>query len=275
MSGRSLEIVQVDLATRSGKRTFQMLRHAGRDQIAAVVAAGGWESWERPLPECFFACAAANDGLVIDAGANTGFYALLAAAANDRNHIVAFEPSPSIRSHLNENLAINTFGQQISVHPLALSNRSGSACLYIPDPSHGLIETSSSLEPEFQQSCSVVIEVAAMSLDAFFASGPFSNTPVAMIKIDVEGHELSVLEGASETIARWRPIIFVEVLAAADFTGLTRFIVDRCYTNIPLSTDGTLEERGEIAFVPQAWNHALVPQDQCARIKTLWRKNMT
>jgi FkbM family methyltransferase len=264
------DIVEINIGT--GRAcSFKMLRHAGKDQIATTVGSGGWQSWERPMPEYFFAHATRCNGLILDVGTNTGFYALLAATASRRNKVIGFEPDPNVRMRLAQNLAINTLGQQISVHSLALSNRSGVASLYIPDPGHGLIETSSSLEPGFKETCSAIIEVPTATLDEFLAFSGLLNTPVTMIKIDVEGHEYPILDGAVATIARWRPIIFVEVLQAADFAGLSRFLADHSYVDIPLVVDGALEQRAQITFAPDAWNHALAPKEQFARFKALWK----
>jgi FkbM family methyltransferase len=51
-------------------------------------------------------------------------------------------------------------------------------------------------------------KVAAIRLDAF---GPVTELPsIALLKIDAEHHELAVLEGAAEQVARHRPVIFLE-----------------------------------------------------------------
>src|SRR5579885_435407 len=152
-----------DTASLPGSLT--MFCHQGRDQIARAISEGGWEAFERPMSRLFFAAAAAASGLVVDIGSNTGFYALLACAASPDNHVLAFEPDPTIHALLLSNICANGLDSRITVSPLALSNTEAEASLYIPDPWHGLIETSSSLEASFKERHVRVVPVQTARLD--------------------------------------------------------------------------------------------------------------
>jgi FkbM family methyltransferase len=236
---------------------YLMLRHGGRDLVARIAGEGGWMAFERPMPEIFFAAASGLPGLVVDVGCNTGFYALLACAASPQNRVIAFEPDPTIQPLVAANISLNRLGGRIETSPLALSDVAREAQLYVPDQAHGLIESASSLEVTFfQGKHSAALPVKTARLDEVLRE---ENQPVRIMKIGVEGHEMAVLAGATATVARFRPLIFVEILDRADNDGLTDFVLSHRYADIPIRADQPLGVAERVAFEPLAWNHALVP----------------
>lgn len=233
----------------------------GRDQIVAAALHSSWTEFERPLPAMFHACVAHRLGLVIDVGANTGFYALLAACASRLVRVLAFEPYRTVFEVLERNIAANRTHGRIEAIPLALSSRTGEATLYIPTQEHGLMETSSSLEQGFKAVHSEALAIRTVTLDDFLAGHPLGREPVTLIKVDVEGHEAEVLAGARRTIARWRPVLFVEVLPLADAAAMTRFLTEENYVDYPIRPDLPLRPEPRVEAHPDAWNHALVPAE--------------
>ena len=138
-------------------------------------------------------------GVAIDAGTNKGVY--LYHLSRHFKRVVGFEPLPALASYLEKASPKNA-----CVQGLALSNAQGTATLRLP---RGFNELSS-LEEHASETWTTKApmethEVALNTLDSFALKD------VALIKIDVEGHEMAVLEGAQETIERWRPTILVEV----------------------------------------------------------------
>jgi FkbM family methyltransferase len=254
------DTVSVEIPGSKGARQFRMALHQRCDLVAATIADGGWEAFERPMPRCFFNYLAESPGLVIDGGINTGYYAFLACAASDLNFVLGFEPDATVRKFLWQNIFLNQLTDRISVSPLALSNRIGLAELYVPDPGHGLIESSSSLDASFKDRHSGVVRVGVSTLDAVLSSDLWQAKRVTAIKIDVEGHELSVLEGAAGTIAKWRPVVFVEILDRAHFSALSALIARFDYWDVPLQ-EGSLTAGRAVAFHSSAWNHAFVPTE--------------
>jgi hypothetical protein len=93
----------------------------------------------------------------------------------------------------------------VSVHEVALSDHGGDAELFIPQGSDGLVYGLASLEPRPDSSANLVsTPVPVARLDAVVQQ------EVAFVKIDVEGHELSVLNGAVELLDRCQPVFLVE-----------------------------------------------------------------
>jgi FkbM family methyltransferase len=231
-----------------------MARCGGRDQVLEQALRDGWEAFEAPLPRIFLKTVARTYGLVVDVGANTGFYSLIAGRCGSR--VLAFEPVPMVREILIRNVAANHLEGVVTVSPSAVSDRLGRRTLYIPDPSHGLLETSASLDAAFKPHAST-IDVDVVPLDALLTA----RQKVGVVKIDAEGHDAAVLRGATAMIARDRPILFVEVLPRAETDFMTRLLANLRYVDVPLRSDGLLLIEPEVQFVPNGWNHAFVPQE--------------
>jgi FkbM family methyltransferase len=136
----------------------------------------------------------------IDVGGNRGIYAYSLWRLGAEVDI--FEPNPVCVSVLKAWAAGKT---RISVHPVALSNRSGSASLHIPVDGDGVEhDASASIEHGgFEKARDEV--VALQTLD----SCDFDRA--ALIKIDVEGHEHDVIDGAANTLRSSRPALLVEI----------------------------------------------------------------
>jgi len=209
------------------------------------------------MSEIFYSCVQATDGAVVDVGANTGFYTLLAAVARPGSVLWAFEPDPQVRPILEENVRLNHLTGRAILFAEALSDRPGVASLYLPTREHGCVETSSSLESSFKSSHAEVLPVAVNTLDARVAESMSGR--IGLIKIDVEGHEAAVLAGASATVQSHQPWIFIEVLPGADFDALHDFLDRHCYVAIALHPAGLGHPTQAIAFVENAWNHLLLP----------------
>ena len=75
---------------------------------------------------------------MVDVGANTGFYSLLAARIRPDVQIVAVEPYPPIVRLLERNIALNGFTARIEVVRKALGDSTGIAELFVPSAAHGL-----------------------------------------------------------------------------------------------------------------------------------------
>ncbi len=239
-----------------------MALHNGRDLVARQVAQGGWQSFEPPLPRLFLAIASRFPGLVLDVGANTGFYTILAAAAHRRNRVVACEPLPEILEALHQNLRHNGLRHRARLIRCAIGDRNGHAELYIPDSMHGAIETSASLRADFKAVHAGQVSVLQRTLDRIVLRPSLIWRRLTIVKIDVEGCEAQVLSGAHRTIALKRPIIFLEILPRADFVVLNGFLKRHGYAAMVLPPDASPFMEQEVRFHANAWNHAFVPREK-------------
>ena len=133
----------------------------------------------------------------IDVGANLGRYSIRLASLARK--VWAFEPHPRLARILARSLPSNVIVQQAAV-----SNYPGVAELRIPIKEDQQVESLGTLEPESNSDLCYVTSVERITLDQF------SSHDIGFIKIDVEGHELSVIGGSLELVLKQRPAILVE-----------------------------------------------------------------
>ena len=238
-----------------------MARIKGSDQIAAAIAADGWLGFERPVPDVFCALVRAERGLVLDVGANTGFYALVAVSVDATVEAHAFEPYPVVLDVLRANISMNVRGSRVRVFEKAVGCAQGHALLHIPNPTHGLVETSASLNPAFRVEDDRASQtVTVTTLDAHVASlGPRAR--VGVIKVDVESLEHAVLEGAASLVSSDRPFVIVEVLPTSEVEVLDAIRSSFDYVDVCLRPHETVVG-GPVAFDPDGWNHLFIPAER-------------
>jgi FkbM family methyltransferase len=135
----------------------------------------------------------------IDIGANMGHYSYYMARFSRR--VIAFEPNRDLHNDLRRLL-----GRSVPLEPVALSRAASRAVIRIDRHNTGVatIEEKNDLSCVADKSAVVTREIETRTLDSFNLSN------IAMIKIDVEGHEEAVLEGARETLQRNQPALIVE-----------------------------------------------------------------
>jgi len=127
---------------------------------------------------------------VYDIGANCGLYAIpLAAAAAEGSMVHAFEPSPVMAARLERNVALNALGRRVRGHRVALGGDASSVTLNVHPKNHG----QSSLRALDGPVERVEVEQRPL-LDAVDARQDERHAvDTTLMKIDVEGHEDSVL----------------------------------------------------------------------------------
>jgi FkbM family methyltransferase len=133
----------------------------------------------------------------IDVGGNIGCYSLFMRKYASR--VYSFEPVPWMAEEL-----VRKFGDSVIVRQIALSSSAGTAQLHIPMVGDRLVTAMSSLSAA-KSSSGQDITIQAERLDEVYEG------QVGLIKIDVEGHEEAVLEGARRTITRCRPRLLIEI----------------------------------------------------------------
>lgn len=141
---------------------------------------------------------------VVDVGANVGLYALKAARlVGPKGRVIALEPGAEAFEQLRRNLRLNAFGW-VEALKQAASDRDGEAVLHhVPlgdDPqAYSLVAHAGAEAGE---------QVTTQRLDTLARMLGLSRLDV--LKIDVEGGEPLVLAGASDVLARLRPVVLFE-----------------------------------------------------------------
>lgn len=145
--------------------------------------------------------------VAIDIGANFGMHTLIMAdRVGESGQVIAFEPIPANLRLLRRNIKLNHFDLRVTVTPCAVSDIASKTLRMTMD--------SDSLEPSAAISTTSTIrnqetEVGNLSLDDALVN--VSSDRNCLIKIDVEGAELSVLRSGVQSLKRLRPTLLIEV----------------------------------------------------------------
>jgi len=144
--------------------------------------------------------------VVYDIGANIGFFSLLAARlAGPTGRVESFEPLPAAADGLRHNIALND-ARTVHVHEVAVAANGGRAELLSVDEGGWSHLADRGWHPRTHE----VLEVDVVAIDELVADGLRAPD---VVKIDVEGSELAVLDGMRETIRAHAPAIICELHA--------------------------------------------------------------
>jgi FkbM family methyltransferase len=140
---------------------------------------------------------------VLDIGAFWGLFTLGAAKRVGRlGRVVAVEPGPRQFRMLETNVQINKFESTVSCLEKICAETPGTLIDFYADPEGSMVDSAVPTDK-----ATIALSRTTTTIDEIVSR--FRLTP-NLIKIDVEGFEDLVLSGASETLDRWRPTLFVE-----------------------------------------------------------------
>jgi FkbM family methyltransferase len=203
-----------------------------------------------PVHARFIARWVQPDSIVWDVGGNMGLFCFPAALKARAGHVYTFEPDVDLACNLIRSLARNP-ALNVTVSSVALSDADGITSFLIA--AHGRARNKLDGAGPWHDDLFVASEkrsVASLRLDTAAKSFPLPN----IIKIDVEGAEMKVLEGGRETIARARPVILVEGPSQL-WPQMTAFFQTLDY----ILCDGRAEN--PIVLDQPVWDTVAVPRD--------------
>lgn len=175
----------VQLTPAVADRPLALCVHDERDQYVSrcLREEGVWEPFETAL----VLAALAPGDVFIDAGANIGYFSVLAAArVGERGAVYAFEPDPANAALLRQSVALNGMGGIVNVIEAALAREEGSAELYLSADNlgdHQLFATDDGRDS---------VAVATVNGAQYLAQ---CVQAVAMVKVDTQGFEYEVIAG--------------------------------------------------------------------------------
>jgi FkbM family methyltransferase len=163
--------------------------------------------------------------VIFDIGANTGVYALVSKSINNKAKVHAFDPIPYVFNILENNNRINNY--DINLNNFALSNYNGTASIYIE------------ADKDFSYSVTVnknlnnlttnvkTLEIETNTISNYLNMNKIEK--IDLLKIDVETHEVEVLEGYIEEIKIHKPSILIEILNNEVAKGVQDIVKDMDY----------------------------------------------
>ncbi|WP_414623417.1 FkbM family methyltransferase [Calothrix sp. CCY 0018] len=198
------------------------------------------------------------DGVFVDIGANIGIYScIMANHVGAKGSVIAFEPMPENLEPLYNNIALNQL-KNVEVNELALSNRQENFNLYVP-----------SAHQQGATGCTQVWNpgdwVSVGTTEATTLDIAFQKQRLDFIKIDTQGHELEILQGAFSTIERFQPLILCEVFEE-NRTKVFDLIKSWNYAIYKETPNGFLST----SLPSEGWVDVfLIPQDKVEKVMTV------
>jgi FkbM family methyltransferase len=162
-----------------------------------------------------------RETVAIDVGANVGIFTI--PMAGKAAEVWSFEPSFSTVERLNQNIALNSL-KNVRVFSAACGDHEGTVELLLSDDSAFCSTTESYLNKRNGQS----IVVPLRMLDSVWNEQ--GRPPISAVKIDVEGAELAVLQGAEELLSTCLPAIHLESNSVETTRGLRTWLECRGYS---------------------------------------------
>jgi FkbM family methyltransferase len=171
-------------------------------------AFGGYEQHFAEL----FRCLVSPGDRCVDVGANIGVHTVrLAKLAGSGGSVIAIEPDPGLAGRARRNIALNGLGNARVINAAA-SDQAGETVLYRPGTADTNRARASLLRHSYLTGTAITVPV--VTVDNVCVDRACDDavpvTRVAVIKVDVEGHESAVVRGAARVIDRDAPAVIFE-----------------------------------------------------------------
>jgi len=190
-----------------------------------------------------------SGGTLIDVGSNVGSVTLL--LADMIQDAILFEPNPLAAERARENLARNQL--DFKVYEFALSDVNGEIRL----ESHGAVDVGGHVNVKAPSRDATTRVVSCITFDEFLLQRGDPRFPVSLVKIDVEGHENSVLRGMQKFLAEKRPpLMMFEYLQRTNleetlrFFGTVGYQVFELGTIVPVAATNRVAPRQDLFACP-------------------------
>lgn len=171
------------------------------------------------------------DDVVVDCGAAEGLFSLM--VANRCKHVYAVEPLPAFVKALNLTLA---HFNNVTVIPSGLSERPGKAYMDDNNISSAVSDTGNT-------------EVSLETIDNLFVG---RGIDIDYLKADLEGYEMNMLKGATETIRKCKPKIAITTYHVAEHAEQIKAFLEGVNPNYKFKVKG-IEERAGAPVMLHAW----------------------
>jgi FkbM family methyltransferase len=180
-----------------GRRMYLDLRHEGISRTLAI-----WGIREADHTQLFKE--ELSEGMVVvDVGANIGYYTLIAASiVGPRGRVIAIEPDPRNFHLLTRNIEANEYTDFVEAHRVAVSDKVGTANIYLSEATN----LNTLFDPERSGGLSnvkteAVVGIETVSLDDLLKD----RRGINFVRMDIEGFEVEAFAGMVETLGRSEP----------------------------------------------------------------------
>ena len=227
---------------------------------------GFFDYWGHDLGDLRFLWKNLTPGMIfLDIGAHHGIYSVVAAKRVGPNGmVVAFEPSSREYGRLRLHVRLNRLSP-VRTEPLALGSAASTRPFFQVTSGD---TTRGGLQPPASADQVSEISVATVRLDDYVSRLQLKR--VDIVKLDVEGGEREVLEGASLVLTKFRPIFICEVLDATTQAWgykareIILMLQSFGFVWFEIRLDGTIVLHEIRDHYPDIRNYVAVPKEKCA-----------
>jgi FkbM family methyltransferase len=173
------------------------------DISTSLIRRGRWEEWIEP----HIVDSVGSGSVFVDAGANMGYFSVLVGhVVGPTGRVYACEPNPSLYDFLQKNFFINGLPGEAFPYALGRESRDATLCVRTVDSGGGYLSDDPHCDSTGSGYTGIPVKVKA--LDDILAK----DIEIDSMKIDVEGHEPQVVEGAEQAIKRSQRLkMFIEL----------------------------------------------------------------
>lgn len=210
-----------------GQKSFKMI-HTGHIEENEIFWNGLYDGWEKKSVT-LWAKLCETSNFILDIGANTGLYSLVAETINPKATIRAFEPINGVYSILQKNIASNNYTTK--PYELALSDYTGTGKIYLQKgATFAYSVTVNQNTITSVPTDEVTIKVAELK-NIIEDEGI---KKIDLMKIDVETHEFEVLTGMGKYLEQFSPTLLIEILNNEVAENVNKLLssIDYLYFNI-------------------------------------------
>lgn len=223
----------------SANKPFYLYLREDSFMEKVILEKGLYGDWEKESLK-IWALLSKQANTIIDIGANTGIFSMIAQNNNPAATIIAVEPVDINFSVLAKNISKNKYS--IVAEKIALSDKEGSAKMFmLKDRLNYMTSVNDDRyanAPHVKGDHEVVeIEVAIKPFD--YLINKHKPGTIDLVKIDVEGHETTVLNTMLPYLKKFKPTILIEVIGNGNAVNLNTIFKDLGYKFISIDEENT------------------------------------
>lgn len=210
--------------------------------------------------------------LILDVGANTGLYGVVAKILNPLALVHFFEPASAAQTSIRQSLKANQIKDGAFIHEVFLSDETESRKkLFVNSP----LDLDYIYEGSRETHCEISIEREVWKLADLFRSKfkELRAYSIDLVKIDIEGHEFRALKGFEEYLTR-NTIFLIEVLDDSAANKLRNFFSSSDYLFVNIDDDSWTIDIQEELTKSLKWNVLIVPKSKFSVVKDILLSNI-
>jgi FkbM family methyltransferase len=214
-----------------------------------ILEYGLYGNWEKESLK-IWAALCKNAHAILDIGANTGIFSMIAQNNNPHATVIAVEPVPINFNVLTENIKKNKFN--IYTEKIALSNTDGLAKMfmlkdrlnYMTSVNDDRYANAPHVKGDYE-----VVEIEVPVKPFSYLTDKYQLDSIDLIKIDVEGHEIAVINAMLPYLKKHKPILLIEVIGDENAIILDTLFKEMNYKYI------SIDERHTSKAVHKLWDN--------------------